>query len=116
MGLGSQFFQGHFGLLQSLALGAKGRIAQARAAVKTLAPPTGRCAIAARKAIAATSASGRPSAVTLVTPFEPPAHRRRLGFFHAGSVVAAHRHHGFGGTHRRGWHGWLNWRCCACIG
>ena len=108
MGLGREFFQGHVGLLQGLALRAESRVAQARTHVAAFKPTrgcpsgTGTC-----KTIAATARfGGTPArriaavaavaAVTAVTPLEPTSHGGGFGFFHAGSVVTTHGHHLFG--------------------
>ena len=114
MGLGGEFFQRQLGLLQGLALGAESGVAQTRAHVAALKPPRAcRSGTTRAKAFAAAPGVARAparciAAVAAVAPFETPAHGcGGFGFFHAGSVVAAHSHHFFGwGRGRHGHHSW----------
>ena len=116
MSLGCQFAQGLLRQLKGLALRAEGGVAQARAprlaAVAEIAtaftaaiattvstPFTRAAGIAVAKARLAAG-----SAISAGTAIAAQGHR--LGFFHAGAVIAAHRHHRLGGARGR--------RGCRC--
>ena len=115
MGLSREFFQGHVGLLQGLALSAECRVSQTRTHVAAFEPTRGRPSGTGTCKTIATAArfGGTPargiSAVTAVAPLEPTSHGRGFGFFHARSVVTAHGHDLFGrgrrGRRHSGWRG-----------
>ena len=113
MRLRSQFAQSHFGMLQGLALCAKGSIAQARSAVsalKTIAPVSlvvSRAGSSVRRPAVARAGS--------IAELSAAACGGLLGFLLAWAVISPHSHYG------SGWFGWGHgrgniYRFSRCLG
>ena len=127
MRLGRELAQGQLGVLQRVALGAKGGVAQTRrflpGTCRTLATVPTRCPIiraTRRSAIARTPGiSGAIAAPVLaIAKFATAPGNCRFGLLHAGAVIATHRHHTFrrrfGWRHGFGGHGRLRGRASIC--
>ncbi len=129
MGLSGQLAQGSLGMLQRLALGPEGGVAQTGAPIFKRRPAaeaptpiilsrtacTGTAVVAARFEFVVARTAGAARAVLAVAEFAATARRRRLGLLHAGPVVTPHGNHALGrGLGRLGGSSGLHVRVCGC--